>query len=182
MPAPEPLTMSLAVQLRGLERPRVALAVLGELEHQVTRWGGPSHDDAHPLRDWLKFIRQHVRKAQRALDACRTMVGTSGPIQASGPLALKAATAMRRGGLELVLCELRQVAALAVAALESQDRQGLQVPTRREQELEKWATRAQAAARSAEHLADGAAQEAHQAARARRAAKPTKRARKGGRP
>lgn len=180
MPAPGPITMSLDVKLRGLERPRVALAVLGELEHQAARWGGPAHDDAHRLRDWLRFIRQATRKAQRALDACRVTVGTSGPIPASGTLALKAGQAMRRGGLEAVLCELRQVAALAVAAMESQDRQGLVTPTRREQAAEDAATRA--AALSCGRITFPVHFDPPKATRPARARRATRTARKGGRP
>lgn len=125
--------MRVQVQLQGLERVRVLLAVQDELEHQALRWGGPAHDDAHTLAEWVRFMRDSLRKAELTLRAGRHVLGR-GPVRSSGPMASRAVVAMRAGAVELVLDELRQVAALAVAALESQDRQGLRVRSRAHQE------------------------------------------------
>lgn len=127
----EPLTMRLQVKLEGIERLRAFLAVQDELEHQARVWGGPAHDDAHSLAEWLGFLRATLRKAELALRSGRVLQGR-GPGPEAGPKAVAFVQAMRRASVEQVLDELRQVAALAVAALESQDRQGLRVRTRSE--------------------------------------------------
>ena len=68
--------------------------ILKERAYQIEKWGGPEHDDHHVLPDWLNFIYR-----------CMYRLDTVNPI----PLKYQ-----RKNMLE--------IAALAIAALESFDR------------------------------------------------------------
>lgn len=114
------IRMPVTVTLEGLERLEVALAILDERRHQDSRWGGRAHDDGHTLQEWVRFIGDATGKAQRILRASLQRVDA----RASG---------VSRLAVVAVLDELRQVAALAVAAMESQVRQGQRVRSRSEQ-------------------------------------------------
>lgn len=79
-------------QLDALEgTKRILVEVEGERDRQNEKWGGPSHDAQHGPRDWAAFITEHLGKA---LDATRPQD-------------------YRR--------RMLQVAALAVAAIETAD-------------------------------------------------------------
>lgn len=110
--------LKLDVKLTGLERPRVALAVLGQLEC-LEAHHGPEELDRRRLALWLRLMRAELRGAQRALDL---------------------------SAVRSVLGHLRRLAALAVGAMEAQDRQGIPTPTRAEEEAHAEG-RAEAAAR-----------------------------------
>lgn len=76
-----------------------------EREAQDSQWGGPTHDEHHNLREWCGFIEDHVKRAK------------------------KAAASMRRGPLDGIAIhrddfrkQMIEIAALAVAAVESIDR------------------------------------------------------------
>ncbi len=81
---------------RYVELARVLGDMLAERECQDAKWGGPDHDDAHDANDWIEFIWEHAAKARNALFTQATP------------------TYRRR---------LIEVAALALAAVESLDRQ-----------------------------------------------------------
>lgn len=70
-----------------------------ERDRQDVTWGGPEHDDEHVPDNWSAFIEEHCFKALTALPHDR-------------------ATYRRR---------MVEVAALAVAALESEDRRGVAI-------------------------------------------------------
>lgn len=76
---------------------KILIQVLRERERQDEKWGGPSHDDQYTTADFVRFIIDYAGWA-------RMMASF-----------LSADKARRR---------LIQVAALAVAAIESLDRQG----------------------------------------------------------
>lgn len=69
--------------------------VIVERHTQDAKWGGPDHDDEHDVEDWCMFIRKHARRAESAAN---------------------------ESGLAAGRCHLIRVAALAVAAIESIDR------------------------------------------------------------
>lgn len=69
--------------------------IIKEREHQIERWGDPSHDDQHTVGDWAAIIDSYVVRLDNAkYDPDRSEV--------------------RR--------RLVQIGALAVAAIESFDR------------------------------------------------------------
>lgn len=78
-----------------------------ERKRQDEQWGGPEHDDAHALRDWLTFIEKQVGAARM-----RQEDQNSRPDIAGGYLHVPE---LRR--------RLVKIAALAVAGIESIDRQ-----------------------------------------------------------
>lgn len=45
---------------------RVLAEVEGERQYQNTKWGGATHDDHHAPDDWLRFLDEHVGKARSA--------------------------------------------------------------------------------------------------------------------
>ena len=69
--------------------------IVAERERQDVKWGGPEHDDGHRLSEWNAIIDSYNRDGENALDE-------------ADPMAWR--------------CRMLQVAALAVAALESFDR------------------------------------------------------------
>jgi hypothetical protein len=73
--------------------------VRAERAAQDAKWGGPEHDDAHDADDWLDYI---ARKGESAME----LVGEG---------SARNDTAFRR--------RMIQIAALAVACVESMDRQ-----------------------------------------------------------
>ena len=74
----------------------VALAqVVEERVRQDRQWGGPDHDDDHKRKDWLGFIREHADRATKALQG---------------------------KDLDEYRKQLVEIAALAVAGIESSDR------------------------------------------------------------
>lgn len=77
---------------------RVLLEVAQERERQDLKWGGPSHDDHHDTSDFVQLIQDYAGWA-------RTMAGM--------------------GSVEKTRRRLVQVAALAVAAVESLDRRAI---------------------------------------------------------
>lgn len=44
--------------------------VIEERRKQDRQWGGADHDDDHQRKDWLGFIREHSDRATRALKGC----------------------------------------------------------------------------------------------------------------
>lgn len=64
-----------------------------ERSKQDDEWGGPGHDDGHTTADWSEFIRNHVYRAETATTT------------------------------ETARYQFVRVAALAVAAIETLDRQ-----------------------------------------------------------
>ena len=68
-----------------------------ERARQDTKWGGRKHDDKHSKHEWLGYIREHTYKAEKE--------GIYG-----------------KGDGEAYRKRLVEVAALAVAAIESYDR------------------------------------------------------------
>lgn len=66
--------------------------IMNERERQDLIWGGPYHDDLHRQTDWADYISEHLDKA------------------------LNAPT------IEDYIRRMTEVAALAVAAIESQER------------------------------------------------------------
>jgi len=79
---------------------RVLLDVAVERHEQDRKWGGPAHDDEHSVLDWLDFIRDKAAKAHGL--PCKPPFNTA------------ARAEVRR--------RLIQIAALAVAGVESLDR------------------------------------------------------------
>lgn len=82
----------------GAPVPRISQALLdvaAERQRQDLKWGGPDHDDMHSTADFVQLIRDYAGWA-------RTMAGM--------------------GSVEKTRRRLVQVAALAVAAVESLDR------------------------------------------------------------
>ena len=83
----------------ALRPPKGRLRIFQELEFERVRqdrkWGGPEHDDEHSPEDWVRYIADHN---QRAL------------------------AAERDGDSDGYRYQLLRIAALAVAALESNDR------------------------------------------------------------
>lgn len=71
--------------------------IKAERQRQDEKWGGPEHDDLHHEGDWVEFILEHANKA---------LVGPG--------VHLASLAGYRR--------RLVEVAALAVAAIESLDR------------------------------------------------------------
>lgn len=67
--------------------------ILNERGRQDDKWGGPEHDDQHPLADFVDFIEGYAAKARDGDEPRRRLI---------------------------------QVAALAVAAVESMDRKSHQ--------------------------------------------------------
>lgn len=75
--------------------PKAIADINAERDRQDRMWGGPDHDDERERTDWLRFIRAHARDALKAVNA---------------------------GELDDYRTELVQLAALAVAAIEVEDR------------------------------------------------------------
>ena len=65
--------------------------IKAEREHQDEVWGGPEHDDQHPLYKWFKFIGERLQQ-------------------------------LGKGSLPQTRRLFIEIAALAVAAVESLDR------------------------------------------------------------
>ena len=74
----------------------VLLEVANERQRQDEKWGGPSHDDFHSLHVWPRWIKNYASWADQMLD-------------------MRSYGKMRN--------RLIQIAAMAVAAVESLDRQ-----------------------------------------------------------
>jgi len=72
---------------------RVFQDILAERIAQDEQWGGPEHDDNHAFHEWITFIRKQLTECNR--------------------------TTARRAGFRKYMI---RVAALAIAAIESQDR------------------------------------------------------------
>ncbi len=89
------------VEAAAWERGRKRSSIYAEIEreriHQDEEWGGPEHDDAHSVRDWVTFIVAYLGKA----------------INCDGEWDLN---------LSFSRIAIVKVAALCVAALESFDR------------------------------------------------------------
>lgn len=66
-----------------------------ERDRQDTQWGGASHDDEHQGSDFVRFVREHTDRARHAVNT---------------------------GALDEFRAQLIEIAALAVAAVESLDR------------------------------------------------------------
>lgn len=66
-----------------------------ERDRQDAQWGGPAHDDEHQGSDFVRFVREHTDHARNAIHA---------------------------GALDEFRKQLVEIAALAVAAVESLDR------------------------------------------------------------
>lgn len=73
--------------------------IRAERHRQDAQWGGPGHDDLHKHRDWTKFIEEHNDRASKVI-----------------------ADAKGRPDLDQYRKQLVEIAALAVAAIESLDR------------------------------------------------------------
>lgn len=84
--------------------------ILDEREHQDAKWGGPTHDDTHSPADFCRFIREHEVRAEQAL----------------GGEPVREFDDFRR--------QMLRVAALAVAAIESWDREWRPALDRAQQE------------------------------------------------
>lgn len=76
-----------------MSRAEIFEEISAERTRQDNIWGGPGHDDTHDISDWVLFIKEHARMAD--------------------PLTPQPEESRRR---------LIEVAALAVAAIESLDR------------------------------------------------------------
>ena len=74
--------------------------IAAERERQDKQWGGPAHDDGHDLTDWGRFIKRFVRLAE---DAVSSSIGEREHIEYEK--------------------RMIQIAALAVAAIQSSRRQ-----------------------------------------------------------
>jgi ABC-type phosphate transport system substrate-binding protein len=73
-------------------RPNVLIDIARERTYQDKKWGGPKHDDTNTRDDWLNIIANHLWRS--------TQDGTS----------------------EQFRKQMVRVAALAVAAIDSEDR------------------------------------------------------------
>jgi hypothetical protein len=76
----------------------VVVSIVEERERQDAKWGGPDHDDNHSPAEWGSFIREKLVQASKTTSADE----------------------YRR--------RMVQVAALAVAAIESHDRWWAELP------------------------------------------------------
>lgn len=98
-------------RVRELEAITSSVSVFSEVSEerakQDAQWGGPEHDDQHALRDWLEFIEKQVAAANAA------QANESGHRETSDGY-LHVPELRRR---------LVKIAALAVAGVESIDRQ-----------------------------------------------------------
>lgn len=91
-------------------RELVLLNVAGERRKQDGQWGGPEHDDEHRVSEWVAYI---LYQASRLLE-----IPTPGPV-ADLP-ELRQTMALHRE-------RFVKIAALAVAAVESIDRIGVDI-------------------------------------------------------
>lgn len=91
------LQIGQAVWARSAEQGVVLAQLVAERERQDRQWGGPDHDDDHQAKDWLRFIREHADRATRAL---------------------------KGRDFDEYRKQLVEIAALAVAGIESNDRLG----------------------------------------------------------
>ena len=80
----------------GEHRTSVIAEIVAERDRQDAKWGGPDHDDCHGWSRWIDFIDEHNGKAYSEDDSEEAYVNA------------------RRRYIE--------VAALALAAVESMDR------------------------------------------------------------
>lgn len=83
--------------------------VAAERDRQDSKWGGPDHDDEHEPEDWLIFIEQRAARAGE-------MIGCPEEEQPE----IRSDAEYRR--------QLVQIAALAIAAVESLDRKKAATP------------------------------------------------------
>jgi len=88
------------------DAPTVYDDVRAERERQNAKWGGPRHDDRHGAGDWFSYLHGHLEKAEAA---CAEDEGYNGGLR------IEDGAEYRRRIIE--------VAALAVAAVETFDRQ-----------------------------------------------------------
>jgi hypothetical protein len=72
---------------------QILLEIITEREFQDVQWGGPDHDDEHDLYEWSAFIEKQLKKAR----------ATENILEREK--------------------QMRNIAALAVAAIESSRRQ-----------------------------------------------------------
>lgn len=86
--------MSALIHTMG-DRGLIYREVDGERDRQDAQWGGAEHDDEHQGSDFVRFVREHTDRAR---------------------------TAINTGALDEFRKQLVEVAALAVAAVESLDR------------------------------------------------------------
>jgi len=73
--------------------------LLAERVSQDQQWGGPDHDDAHTRREWLGFVEEHATRARKAIGRRQQAID-----------------------LDEYRRRLVVIAALAIAAIESHDR------------------------------------------------------------
>lgn len=85
----------LLAQAKTVGQAVVIAQVIAERFGQDRKWGGADHDDEHRRRDWLQYIREHADRATKAL---------------------------KGKDLDEYRKQLVEIAALAVAAVESHDR------------------------------------------------------------
>ena len=92
----ESLNAALVAPAAAPEQPasKALQDVATERQRQDAKWGGPEHDDTHPISDWQRFISQ------------------------------RAENLVYRGNPERMYELFIEIAALAVAAAESIDRKG----------------------------------------------------------
>ena len=92
----ESLNAALVAPAAAPEQPasKALQDVATERQRQDAKWGGPEHDDTHPISDWQRFISQ------------------------------RAENLVYRGNPERMYELFIEIAALAVAAAESMDRKG----------------------------------------------------------
>lgn len=93
-------------------RDQIFTAIEEERAAQDRKWGGPKHDDAHSLMDWIVYLREHVEKS----------VGPPEPGFEASPPHLQESEDFDVPDLALFNKQMVRVAALAVAALESNAR------------------------------------------------------------
>ncbi len=82
----------------------IAEQIIAERHAQDEQWGGETHDDGHAERDWLDFIRDHEKRARKAAHRLNNDAGFVGVH----------ADEYRK--------QMIEIAALAMAAVESHDR------------------------------------------------------------
>ena len=55
------------VSAAPIERQSILLAIHAERQRQDLKWGGPRHDDEHSRRDWIAFIVEQAADASTAV-------------------------------------------------------------------------------------------------------------------
>lgn len=88
--------------------------IKAERETQDQKWGGPEHDDQHAMPDWLDYITDKVMAIPETLRSQR--------MRGVHPLRDPFTGACSEASMVSYRRRLVQIAALAVAAIESFDR------------------------------------------------------------